>query len=178
MKVVVINGAGGAGKDLFVAFCASILGSDKVKNYSTVDYVKAVAANIGWDGSKTDKNRKFLSDLKRVLTEWDDIPYRRTRIEIKNFEDRMYKLGGKFAENGIIFIHCREPEEIQRFKNEFDAHTLLIRRESAENANWQNNSDSSVLNYQYDTEIWNDGSMEQLRKYAEAFLCGTLKLVI
>lgn len=178
MKVVVINGAGGAGKDLFVAFCASILGSDKVKNYSTVDYVKAVAANIGWDGSKTDKNRKFLSDLKRTLTEWDDIPYRRTRVEIKNFEDKMYRLGGKFAENGVIFIHCREPEEIQRFKDEFDAHTLLIRRESAESANWQNNSDNSVLNYQYDTEIWNDGSMEQLRKYAEAFLCGTLKLVI
>ena len=82
MKIVVVNGPAGAGKDLFVTFCAQFLGTDKIRNYSTVDYVKAIAAQIGWDGTKDLKNRKFLSDLKDVLTEWDDIPYRRTKIEI------------------------------------------------------------------------------------------------
>lgn len=178
MRLVIINGAGGVGKDLFVAFCASILGADKVKNYSTVDYVKAIAAQIGWDGTKDDKNRKFLSDLKKVLTDWDDIPYRRTRIEIEDFEEKMSKMGGKYIENSVMFIHCREPEEIQRFKDEFGAYTLLIRREAAEDANWNNNSDKSVLEYVYDTEVWNDGSMEQLRQYAEEYLRGTLELDI
>lgn len=178
MRLVIINGAGGVGKDLFVAFCASILGADKVKNYSTVDYVKAIAAQIGWDGTKDDKNRKFLSDLKKVLTDWDDIPYRRTRIEIEDFEEKMSKMGGKYAENSVMFIHCREPKEIQRFKDEFGAYTLLIRREAAEDANWNNSSDKSVLEYAYDTEVRNDGSMEQLRQYAEEYLRGTLKLNI
>ncbi len=178
MRVVMINGVGGAGKDLFVAFCASILGPDKVKNYSTVDYVKAVAAQIGWDGTKDDKNRKFLSELKRVLTEWDDIPYRRTRIEIEDFEEKMCKMGGKYAENSVMFIHCREPKEIQRFKEEFGALTLLIRRDAAEEKNWQNESDKAVLNYTYDTIVANNGFLEDLRHSAEYFLREVLEFDI
>lgn len=178
MRVVVINGAGGVGKDLFVAFCASILGPDKVKNYSTVDYVKAVAAHIGWDGTKDDKNRKFLSELKRVLTEWDDIPYRRTRIEIEDFEEKMYKMGGKYAENSVMFIHCREPKEIERFAEEFNAETLLIRRELAEEKNWENASDKGVLDYPYDYVVRNEGTLDDLRESAQAFLRDCLKLVI
>jgi hypothetical protein len=178
MKIVVINGAGGVGKDLFVAFCASILGPDKVKNYSTVDYVKAVAAHIGWDGTKDDKNRRFLSELKRVLTEWDDIPYRRTRIEIEDFEEKMYKMGGKYAENSVMFIHCREPEEIQRFVEEFNAETLLIRRELAEEKNWENASDKGVLDYSYNYIVRNEGTLDDLRESARAFLRDCLKLDI
>ena len=170
MRIVVINGVGGAGKDLFVAFCASILGSDKVKNCSTVDYVKAVAASIGWDGTKDDKNRKFLSDLKNILTEWDDIPYRKIKLEIEEFQAKMNKLGGKYAENSVMFIHCREPKEIQRFVEEFNAETLLIRRELAEEKNWGNASDKGVLNYPYDCVIHNDGSLEQLRAVAAGYL--------
>jgi hypothetical protein len=177
MRIVVINGAGGAGKDLFVAFCASHLGTDKVKNYSTVDYVKAVAAGIGWDGTKDDKNRKFLSDLKKILTEWDDIPYRRTKLEIEEFQAKMNKLGGKYAENSVMFIHCREPEEIDRFVKDFNAETLLIRRELAEEKNWQNESDKRVLDYPYDCIIHNDGSLEQLREVAKAYLENHLVLV-
>jgi hypothetical protein len=178
MRIVVINGAGGAGKDLFVAFCASHLGTDKVKNYSTVDYVKAVAAGIGWDGTKDDKNRKFLSDLKKILTEWDDVPYRKTKLEIEDFQDKMNKLGGKYAENSVMFIHCREPKEIDRLVKDFNASTLLIRRKSAEEANWQNQSDQEVLNYQYNAIIFNDGSLEQLRESAKGYLKGFLGLNI
>ena len=174
MKVVVINGHGGVGKDLFVLYCQAWNGTRNVKNYSTVDYVKAVAANLGWDGTKTDANRKFLSDLKKILTEWDDIPYRKTRLVIEEFENKLKKRGQEYWKNGVIFIHCREPEEIQRFKEEFDAHTLLIRREQAENTEWTNASDKSVLGYQYDTVIHNDGTLEQLRDAAKDFLVNDL----
>ena len=170
MRIVVINGVGGAGKDLFVAFCASHLGTDKVKNYSTVDYVKAVAAGIGWDGTKDDKNRKFLSDLKKILTEWDDIPYRRTKLEIEEFQDKMNKLGGKYSENCVMFIHCREPEEIDRLAKDFKAYTLLVSRKSAEEKNWKNLSDQSVFDYPYDFIVVNDGSLEDLRDSAKTLL--------
>ena len=170
MRIVVINGAGGAGKDLFVAFCASHLGTDKVKNYSTVDYVKAVAAGIGWDGTKDDKNRKFLSNLKKILTEWDDIPYRKTKLEIEDFQDKMNKLGGKYSENCVMFIHCREPEEIDRLAKDFKAHTLLVSRKSAEEKNWKNLSDQSVFDYPYDFIVVNEGSLEDLRDSAKTLL--------
>ena len=178
MRIVVLNGRACVGKDLFVTLCASCLGADKVKNYSTVDYVKAVAAFIGWDGTKDDKSRKFLSDLKDALTEWDDIPYRRTKIEIENFQEKMNKLGGKYAENGVMFIHCREPKEIQRLKEEFGATTLLIRRDAAEGANWQNHADQNVLDYEYDYVILNNGTLSELRANAEMFLCEELGLNI
>ena len=43
---------------------------------STVDFVKEVAKFCGWNGQKTPKDRKFLSDLKNILTQWNDIPYK------------------------------------------------------------------------------------------------------
>lgn len=171
MKVVVINGAAGAGKDLFVLCCSMYLGADNLKNYSTVTYVKAVAASLGWDGIKTPKNRKFLSDLKDLLTQWDDIPYRKTAIEIEMFRDDLEFRG---VENGVIFVHCREPEEIQRFKDEFNAHTLLIRREQAEGRATSNHADQNVLEYDYDTTIYNNGTIEELVQCAKIFLTENL----
>jgi dephospho-CoA kinase len=176
MKIVVINGPAGAGKDLFVTFCAQFLGTDKIKNYSTVDYVKAIAAQIGWDGTKDLKNRKFLSDLKDVLTEWDDIPYRRTKIEITEFQDKLNALGEEYDTNGVMFIHCREPEEIARFKAEYGAQTVLVRRESAENQEVSNHADERVFEYKYDTVVYNNGTIEDLREGAHTYLREVLKL--
>ena len=166
MKVVIINGGPCAGTDLFVTFCASVLGTDRIKNYSTIDYVKAVAATLGWDGTKTDKNRKFLSELKALLTEWDDIPYRQTRCVIQDFSHHLEQIG----EDGVIFIHCREPHEIQRFKDEFNAITLLVRLEQSENVQWSNNSDCGVYDYEYDYTIMNNGTLSELRAKAEEFV--------
>lgn len=116
--------------------------------------------------------------MKKILTEWDDIPYRRTKLEIEEFQDKMNKLGSKYAENSVMFIHCREPEEIDRFVKDFNAETLLIRRELAEEKNWENASDKGVLDYPYDCVIHNDGSLEQLRAVAAAYLKNQLGLVI
>lgn len=85
-------------------------------------------------------------------------------------------MGGKYAENGIMFIHCREPKEIQRFKDEFGATTLLIQRDAAEEENWQNDSDKAVFSYEYDYVIPNNGSLSELRARAEIFLRESLGL--
>ena len=77
MRVVIINGKSSVGKDCFVTMCKEILGAEYVCNVSTVDFVKEVAEFCGWDGTKTPENRKFLSDLKDLLTDWNDIPLKR-----------------------------------------------------------------------------------------------------
>ena len=61
-----------------------------------------------------------------------------------------------------VFIDCREPEEIKRLCDEFDAKSLLIRRESAENKQTSNESDANVLNYNYDIIIDNNKSLRDL----------------
>lgn len=166
MKIVVVNGFPRSGKDTFVNCCSRYL-DNKCLNISTVDFVKELAAECGWDGTKTLKNRKFLSDLKDLLTEWDDIPYKKVEQSINVF----CKANEIFNNTKIVaFIHCREPQEIQKFKDRMGAVTLLIRRAAVENDEHSNSADSNVLDYKYDYEIDNDGTLGELAIKARDFI--------
>ena len=79
-RIVIINGSGGSGKSTFVRLCKEILESQtnwNVLELSTVDWVKAVAQFAGWDGSKEEKDRKFLHELKMALEEWIILPIKK-----------------------------------------------------------------------------------------------------
>ena len=173
IKVAIVNGAPNAGKSLFERLCAeqcsvfkNVPGFEGVRPLcvdvtSTVSFVKEIAYNCGWDGTKTPENRKFLSDLKALLTQWNNVPY-----EI--FKKRVEGLPKTY--DWIVFVDCREPEEIQKLKDGMNATTLLIRREQAENAETSNTSDANVLNYNYDLTIWNNSDIINLEKQAEEFI--------
>ena len=49
--------------------------NQKIEILSTIDYVKDIAKVLGWDGTKTLENRRMLSDLKDLLTRWNDSPH-------------------------------------------------------------------------------------------------------
>lgn len=179
MKIVIINGKGGAGKDTFVIMCKDVLGAERVLNVSTVDFVKEVAQFCGWDGTKTPENRKFLSDLKDALTRWDDLPLKKVCQEIKTWQRIWIASGG--YDKAVVFIHCREPKEIDKLTKELQQYepvTLLIRREAAENVAQINHADNDVLNYSYDYTIYNDSTLSWLRNEAKVFLRDYLKLDI
>lgn len=179
MKIVIINGKGGCGKDTFVTMCRDVLGATKILNVSTVDFVKEVAEYCGWDGTKTPENRKFLSDLKDVLTQWNDVPLKKICQEIKTWQ-HLWIASGEYNKT-VVFIHCREPKEIDKLLKEFeqyDAKTLLIRRTAAESVEQINHADNEVLNYSYDYTIYNDSTLSWLRNEAMVFLCDYLKLDI
>jgi dephospho-CoA kinase len=171
MKIVVINGAPRAGKDTFVEICKEILGDEYVLNVSTVDFVKSIAYKCGWNGVKDGKNRKFLSDLKDLLTEWDDVPFKKVNTEIQIFQlDIVEYCGEEGLDRSIAFIHCREPEEIQKFKDRLHAHTVLVRREQVENEAQTNHADSEVFNFAYDSIIYNNGTLDDLKDAARCYL--------
>jgi hypothetical protein len=182
MKVVIINGIGGSGKDTFVAMCKDVLGADRILNISTVDFVKEVAEFCGWDGTKTSENRKFLSDLKRVLTEWDNVPFNKVVDDIDAWAYGRIAEGE--YERSLVFVHCREPKEIEKFIEHYNIDNknivtaLLIRREAAESVKQINDSDNSVLNYSYDYVIRNEGTLDDLKESARVFLRDCLKLDI
>lgn len=178
MKIIIINGKGGCGKDTFVAMCKDVLGAECIYNISTVDFVKEVAEFCGWDGTKTPKNRKFLSDLKDLLTEWDDIPLKKVVAHTVACA-ACSEIDGTL-DNSIVFIHCREPKEIDKLMQHFgeDAVTLLIRRSAAEAVEQINHADNDVLHYAYDYTIWNDSTLSWLRNEAVVFLRDYLKLDI
>ena len=168
MKIVLINGKAGCGKDTFVTMCQDVLSIDNVYNISTVDFVKQVAEYCGWDGAKTPENRKFLSDLKDLLTYWNDVPFKKVAESVQSCCACASLLNSFY--NSVIFIHCREPKEIKKLAVEFDATTLLIRRDAAECVEQINHADNEVLNYEYDYVIPNNGSLSELRARAEEFL--------
>lgn len=179
MRVVVINGKGGVGKDCFVTMCKDVLGAEYICNVSTVDFVKEVAEFCGWDGTKTPENRKFLSDLKDLLTGWSDIPLKKVCQEIKTWQ-HLWIGAGKY-DKAVVFIHCREPKEIEKLCHELSTYepvSLLIRRSEAEAVEQINHADNDVLQYAYDYTIWNDSTLSWLRNEAMVFLRDYLRLDI
>lgn len=159
--ILIMNGAPGVGKTSIAQRYKEAeddLGEDDVHILSTVDYVKSVAVALGWDGIKTDKSRKFLSELKQILCEWNDSPNTWVINNIK-------ALNKDASINHAYFIDCREPSQIDHLKDlarELDntkVFTILVRREKAK-LNISNSSDADVENYNYDIYLNNDSSIE------------------
>lgn len=172
MKIVVVNGYPLSGKDTFVGFCMHNLNTlckGMGHNISTIDLIKGIARDLGWDGLKTNKDRKFLSDLKKLLKEWNDVPYRFVCKKINERYNMDIKQLG-IPENKIVFfVHTREPEEIERFKKDYGAVTLLVKKDNIDQE-FSNDSDKNVNNYEYDFVIENNDTLEELEQKAIEFL--------
>ena len=164
VKVVIVNGMPESGKTTFQEICRRKLNDYNWNTVikSSVEFVKKVATYCGWNGEKTDKNRKFLSDLKRVLTDWDDAVIK----DIIN-DVNVYHYSGL---NFVIFIDIREPEEIEKAKKVFNAISLIVRRPQVECNTWSNSSDMKVFECDYDHIIWNDSDLTQLEAEADKFI--------
>lgn len=166
--IIVINGAAGSGKTTFAELCCAQVAPFGL-NVSTVDFVKHLATECGWDGTKTAANRKFLSDLKQLLVGWGDVPYHKTIEAIEQWERGMAAYGVENPDT-MIFVHCREPEEITKFVERNGARTLRIIRPDVEGVAASNASDANVGNFVYDDVIMNDGSLDDLTKKAAAYI--------
>ena len=163
--VLVINGAGGVGKDTLCDFAAKHF---KVKNVSSITPIKEIAALCGWDGSKDDKARRFLSDLKALTVAYNNYPTVWAKERYLGFLESDYE---------IMFLHIREPEEIVKFVEATGgaAKTLLIRGGARmTKATYGNVSDDGVENYTYDYYFVNDKTLEE----AERDFCALLESII
>lgn len=160
--VIVINGAGGVGKDTLCAFAA---GEYRVRNVSSVDPIKELARMAGWDGDKSDKSRKMLSDLKMLFTQYNDLCLRYITGQYHQFLE---------GDEQVMFVHIREPEEIARFVAVAPEHikTLLITNSAREQHVYQNASDDNVEQYSYDAVYDNRLPLEETEKAFLSFFRG------
>lgn len=179
-RVIIINGTGGSGKDTFVKFCQEI--NDKVINLSTIDTVKSIAKKMGWKGGKSEKDRKFLSDLKDLWSEYENGPFNDVKYKIESifemkssiFRVKNMKNGEKYPEKPqkmVFFVHCREAEEIQKFVDFYgeECETLLIKRENQVTKG--NHADENVENYDYDTVFeFKEDSLGDMKRVAKEFM--------
>ena len=158
--VIIINGVGGAGKDTLCDLAAKHY---KVENVSAITPIKDIAKEYGWNGKKDAKSRKFLSDLKRVFVDYNDLS---TKYLYNQYVDFLK------SENEILFVHIREKEEIDKFKDLVDIKciTLLIDRPDSTIEKWGNVADDEVKEYKYDFYFENNKPIAEIEQEFVSFI--------
>ncbi len=159
-RVIIINGKGGAGKDTLCSLAAKHY---RVENISAITPVKEIAKQCGWVGEKDAKGRKFLSDLKQAMIEYNDLPLKYLCSRYDNF------LAG---DGQILFVQIREKDEIEKFRKcvKVECITLLVERDILDGGKWGNASDDGVKDYPYDFVFKNEGSLAEAEKNFLEFL--------
>lgn len=180
-KVVIINGKPQSGKDTFCGFAQGYCDDDESANtliISSVDPLKEMLAQLGWDGTKTDEIRDMLMCMKQLWVQNQDGP---TMFLFNNILEFHKACTG---EDNIVFVHIRELEEIKKLVNALtgfesmgiDVISLLVIRESGEGtpnqpAGTRRSDDEALINsYEYDVTINNDGDLIRLQELAAEFV--------
>lgn len=158
-KIIILNGRGGVGKDTFVDLCNKYI---KCIHISSITPIKEIAKSIGWDGAKTEKDRKFLSDLKFLVSEYNDLSFTYIQDKISEF----YR---DFPEDTLLFIDIREKAEIDKVHNMYNCYTCLIKNNRVPIIN-SNPADRDPELFTYDFVIDNNSDLSNLEECAKNFV--------
>lgn len=170
-KVIITNGYGGSGKGEFVKAIKTFCGLRKdvnFKSYSIIETVKERARRFGYNGGKTERDRKMLSDFKKVLTEYCDLPRKELVKDFSRFirynNTCVYSVDIRMAEDIDWFINYAMSKGVKR-KN---IYTIFIKNDRVKPIT-SNRDDASVEDYTYDIEINNNGDLIDLHQKAFDF---------
>lgn len=159
-QVYIINGSGGVGKDAFISLVEEYIGSEHAFKDSYVRLAKYMLeqSDIKVD-YKNEKVRKLLADMTKLLEEFGDFPMADVQSGYECFLD---------CEACAMFIAIRDPKQIKRAVEMFDAKTILVTNKYVEPIT-SNEADAHVADYDYDIYIKNDGTLDELREAAYEF---------
>lgn len=177
--IVIVNGKPGSGKTTFEVNCNHYLDESDLAYghvHSSIDYIKNIYKQLGWNGVKTDKARKNLSMLKKIWIENCNGP-------LQHMMDYVLKLDND--SDHVIFVDIREEDEIIKFKEIFDVlspigikcTTVFIDKDDNDGFEYGNKSDDNVGQNMsiYEYVIHNNGSFSDLIALTRTFINGLLK---
>lgn len=156
-KVFVVNGYPRSGKDTFAEILSKYV---KVMKISSVDKVKEIARLARWNGEKDDKGRKLLADLKAVLVDYDDLPFKYVYAKYQEFLSSDYD---------VLLVDIREQTEIVKAKKELGAETVFIENKNIKNI-VSNSSDANIPIDGYGYVVRNNGSLEEYEANIQRFI--------
>lgn len=158
--LLVVNGKPGSGKDTFAELLSKYT---TVYKWSVIDPVKAAAIDFGWKGGKTEEDRKFLADLKKILDDYSDFTFEETFNKIMEFDFGMIT-------DDVMVVDMREPNDIDRAVELYDAITVYIKNDNVPEIT-SNHADAATGEdaYDYDYIINNSGTMEEFEQAVQLF---------
>lgn len=150
--VIVVNGQGGVGKDTLCRYFCTYYDGEII---SAITPLLPIATSLGWSGGKSDKDRKFLSDLQDVADEYGQFTKRYLEKELERFSSN---------DKSVLFVVARKYDQIDWCRKEarsfgLRSTTLVIRRAAVERE-FGNNADDGVLEYPYEYAFDNDSPIE------------------
>ena len=162
--MVCINGAGGVGKYSFIDFCQNVSHTcdTQIENFSTIDIVRQAGQLLGCT-DKSEKSRKFISDLKDLATEYNN----HSRVYIEKQIKDLWKSNGSST---IIFVHSREPKQISEFEEYFVKNGIVDNFLSVLVSSSRVKRITTNYDYDYDYYIQNDRGLDELRSKAKVFV--------
>jgi hypothetical protein len=173
--ILLINGAATSGKDLFIDSLESSA-NFVVSRTSIIDPTKEIAALVGWNGKKEEKDRKFLAELKTLLDNYKGFSFQRTVDFVIQkmiaFDATLdSEIFGPKEIPHVICIITREPEDISALEayfvgQGFQVESILIRRDEAEENMPKNHADQGIFDHNYSIHIANNGTIEDFKKAA------------
>ena len=171
---IIVNGFARAGKDSFVAACKQHLHAQGrwPFEFSSITPVKdLIEEGAGIDlSAKTDADRKLLADVGAALQAHSN--WRTTRC--LGFIEGYMKWGKRLTRDVVMFLHIREPENIQKVitgvkdRNLGAIHTVLLR--GPREVRVDNVADNAVLGMSYDDTLYNDSDLDALSVLAGNYL--------
>lgn len=168
--IFIISGKGGCGKDTLIKEYSKRTSEywNPVLNISTIDPVKEFCGYFGYKESEKDfdYNRALLHNTKNIFTDSTNLPVNDvlSKVIIDYYNNKSL----------VIFIHCREPENIDIMKNcLMDLHlvnveikTLLVTRDATNDRVYGNHCDDDADKYDFDYTIDNTDLTQSVRKLA------------
>ncbi len=173
IHIYVLNGPAGVGKDTFVSLVDNYLrnlNGSKAVSLSSVGGIKFIASQyFGYKESvKSDKDRKFLAELKFLTDDYCNYSFKYIEEEIQKMEE--INKNKVYPPISVVFIMCREPDNIMKYCDKYNAKSVFI--DSTREIHQVNNNaaDANVRNFDYDITIHNDKDLANLTKIAESFV--------
>ena len=114
-QIFILNGSAGVGKDTFADLLNQYI---PTKHISSITPVKQAAQVLGWDGNKTDTARSFLCELKKFVNSQGEYIWEYLDKQVEEFKAD--------NETRILLIDIREPDEIDKAVQRYNAKTILI----------------------------------------------------
>lgn len=146
--VVITNGKPGSGKTLIQSRLMNSYGDDyDFKSMSSVDKIKKIYRELGWDYNKTDAARADIHALKQMYIRTSNGPTK-DLVELVVSEANSVRKD----KTSIIFYDCRESVEIDKAIDALrglkiigvHCKTMLVRRYNVDTITHNNDGDDNI----------------------------------